>query len=700
MVALAARMVAQVRLRWPTVAMPAALAAEARQAPLWLPVAFGAGIAAYFALLQEPDPWLGAALVLGALLLLAAGWRWGAARWPTLLLLAAAAGFACIQLRAGLAPPVAPLPTRAVVLEAQVTGTEALPQGTRLTLSGAVWEGQAEPYPRTLRLRQRAGDPAAVRPGDRIRVRALLRPPSAPAEPGAYDFQRAAFFTGQGGAGFALGPVEVLARGAADEAGVWVWFARLRAEVVARTHASVPGPPGAIAAALLTGQQSGIAQAEQQAMRDSGLSHLLSPSGLHVGIVLGTLFFAVRFLLALWEWAALSLPIKQVALVVGLLGGGFYTGITGAEVPMLRTFLMAALVVVAVLLGRHALSLRGLALAALVVLALRPDALVSASFQMSFAAVAALIAGYAVLRRRMPAWLAGAGWWRRTALLLGGLVASSLLASLATAPFALFHFQRASLYGVLANMVAVPITSGLIMPAGIVAMLLMPLDLEWLALAPMGWGCAVVLAIARAVAALPGAATSLPAMPGWGLLLCAAGLLALCLCATRLRLLGAPLLVAGMVSPAWHAPPDVLVSHDAGLVAVRDGRVLKVFRAHGAQAFTQESWARRAGGAAAEPLSCAPPFCAVGPVAVVPQGPAPPGVCGRFAVVVSPQPLRSRCRGSLAIDRFDAWRDGPHAVWFTAAGAMVVSDRAARGERPWVPPRPRPAGAEPLARSE
>jgi competence protein ComEC len=701
MVALAARMVARAGLRLPAAALPAALrgllAAESRHAALWLPAAFGAGIAAYFALRHEPPAELGALLALGAVLLLAVLWRSAAARWPISLALTAALGLATIQLHAALAPPVPPLPSRAVMIEAQVVGTETLPQGTRLTLSAATWEGQAAPHPRTLRLRLRGSDPAEVRPGDRIRVRALLRPPSAPAEPGAFDFQRAAFFNGQGGAGFALAPVEVLARGSQAQAGPLVWFARLRSAVVARTYDAVPGPPGAIAAALLTGQQTGITAADAQAMRDSGLSHVLSPSGLHVGIVLGTLFFAVRLLLALSEWAALALPIKQIALVVGLAGGGFYTGLTGAEVPMLRTFLMAALVVLAVLLGRHALSLRGLALAALVVLGLRPDALVSASFQMSFAAVAALIAGFASVQRVLPGWLAEAGWWRRPALLLGGLVASSLLASIATAPFALFHFQRASLYGVFANMLAVPLTSVLIMPAGIVAMLLMPFGLEWLALVPMGIGCRAMLAIAYAVADLPGAAASLPAMPGWGLLLCTAGLLVLCLCATRLRLAGAPLLLAGMLSPVWHVPPDVLVSADAGLIAVRDGAGLKVFRAHGAQNFTQETWARRAGGAVAQPLACAPPFCTVGPVAVVPQGPAPPGVCGRFAVVVSPQPLRNRCRGSLAIDRFDAWRDGPHAVWFTPAGPVAVSDRAARGDRPWVPPRPVPFGAGPVA---
>jgi competence protein ComEC len=705
MVALAARSVSRALLRWPPLAVPARMSAllaeEARGFALWLPVAFGAGIAAYLALTTEPNDW--AALLASAfsLALLGACWRLGGLRRMAGLLLAASLGFAAIHARAMLAPPVEPLPARAVVLEAQVVSVEALPQARRLTLADAMWEGRDQPLPRTLRLRLRTTDSVEVQPGDRIRVRALLRPPSAPAEPGAFDFQRAAFFAGQGGFGFALGQVEVT-RPRADEAegGIGTWFARLRAEVVARTRAAVPGDAGAVAAALLTGQQAGISAEAQAAMRDSGLSHLLSVSGLHVSIVMGTLFVALRFLLALWEWAALRLPIKAIALVAGFLAGVFYMGLTGSQVPMQRSVLMAGLVVAALLAGRNPISLRALALAALVVLALSPDALVSASFQMSFAAVAALVAGFEALRGHLPRWLAHPGFGRRALMWLIGLIATSVLAGLATAPYAAFHFQRASLYGVVANALAVPLTGVFVMPAGMVAMLLMPLGLDWFALVPMGWGCALVLEIGRAVAAWPGAAPFLPAMPGWGLLLCTAGLLALCLLRTRLRLLGAPLFVAGMVSPTFHVPPDLLVSADAGLIAIRQGGALHVAQAQGTSRFALEAWQRRAGGISIEKLACTEPFCRVGDVALVPRGPMPPGLCGSVPVIVSHEPLRRNCRASLAIDRFDVWRNGPHAVWLTGEGPVMISDRAARGDRPWVPPRPRPRNADPPARVE
>lgn len=707
MVALAARMVARARLPFGRArpVMPgwlAALAAEeAGGAALWLPVAFGAGIALYLALTQEPDPRLGAVVVLLALGLLLAGRAIAPLRAAGAAALAMALGFAAIQARANLAPVVEPLPPRAVVLEARIADVVALPQGQRATLADAMWEGRATPLRRTLRLRLRAGDPAVLQPGERVRVRALLRPPSAPAEPGAFDFQRAAFFGGAAGFGIALGPVERLGSTSVAEAtGLSGWFARLRRDVVARTRAVLPGPDGAIAAALLTGQQSGIGAGDAQAMRDSGLSHLLSVSGLHIGIVMGTLFVVLRLLLALWEWAALRLPIKAMALVAGLAGGGFYMGLTGAEVPMQRSFLMAALVVLALLAGRNAISLRALGLAALVVLAIRPDALASASFQMSFAAVAALIAGFEALRGRLPRWLERAGPARRVLMVLAGLVVTSVLASLATAPYAAFHFQRASLYGVAANAVAVPLTSFLVMPAGMLAMLLMPFGLEWAALVAMGYGCRAILVVAHAVAAWPGAAPSLPAMPMWGLLACTLGLVLLCLLRTRLRLAGLPLFVLGMLSPALHVPPDLVVSADARVIAVNHGGQMFYARAQGASLFALEVSRRRAGDPPPVALACGLPFCRVGEIAIVPQGPAPAGLCGAVPVIVGHEPLRMRCGGSVVIDRFDVWRDGPHAVWLHPDGALVVSDRAARGDRPWVPPPRLARGALPLAATE
>ena len=468
----------------------------------------------------------------------------------------------------------------------------------------------------------------------------------------------------------------------------------------------MPGPAGAVAAALLTGGQSAIPAVELAAMRDSGLAHLLSVSGLHIAIVMGLSFGLLRLLLALLPWVALRLPGKAIAALGALAVGALYLLLTGAAVPMQRSFAMAALATLALLTGRRALSLRAWALAAAAVLLLQPAAVLGASFQMSFAAVLALIAGWEWLRPRLPK--PGSGRWRRRlALAAFGVVATSVLAGAATTPFGLYHFGRLQLYGVAANAIAVPLTSVLVMPAGMAAAALMPFGLEDLALIPMGWGVAGILAVARWVAAWPGAALTVPPIPAWGLGLCAFGMLWLCLWGARWRLLGVPLIVAGLASGAWQRPPDILVSADARLIGLRAGEGLAVQKLSGASGLTRESWLRLFGTAGATVLpkqgelaegsiACSPGACALrpgpdAPTAVLLRGAPSAEACAAAALVVSAEPVRGRCAAQV-VDRFAVWRNGAHAIWLEPGGVRVLSDRAARGARPWVPPVPVPRG--------
>jgi len=720
------------------------LAAERGRLALWLPVALGAGILAYFDLRSEPAAgWRVVPLPFLALALLLAPRRPHLA-WGIGLLAAAGLGFSAASWHAARQPPPLVLPARAVVVTGLVHSVALLPEGRRITLAEARLAGDgggtaAPPLPRLVRVRLRNDDPARPMPGDRVTVRALLRAPSAPAYPGAWDFQRAAFFSGLGASGFALGPASVLpgAGGAAPP------LAGLRARIEARTVAAIPGEAGAVAAALLTGGQSAIPPAAIAAMRDSGLAHLLSVSGLHLTIVMGVAFGVVRLLAAALPAAlALRISSKGCAAVAALAAGGFYMLLAGAEVPMRRSFAMAALVTLGILLGRRALSLRGLALAAGAVLLLDPVQLLGPSFQMSFAAVLALIAGWEWVRPHLVAGRvarADASMARRVAgkalLWLAGGVATSLLAGAATTPFGLYHFGRLQLYGVVANAVAVPITSVLVMPAGMAAVALMPFGLEDLALTPMGWGVEAVLAVARAVASWPGAALVVAPMPGWGLAVTTFGMAWLCLWRTGWRALGVPLIVLGLASGMFERRPDLLVSADARLIAlhVADGGETFLQRLSGGSAFMRDAMLRawgvepgdaqpfpEAGGTAGGgAVHCTAVACTLRPregaagallVRAVPGG-AEEGqrravvqeACrtGAVAVVLAAEPLRIRCRRAAVIDRFTVWRDGPHAVWLERDGAQVVSDRAWRGERPWVPPPPRPRGpAEPPALTE
>ncbi len=571
------------------------LAAQQGRLALWLPVFMGAGVLLYFSLRCEPPVWAGAAVALpAAVAAVLVGFPIRAITAP---LAAAAIGFAAAQLATARAPPLEHLPHRAVELSGTVQAVEVLPEGVRVTLR-PVQLDDGSALGRSLRVRLRAKDPAAPEAGDTIRVRALVQAPSPPAYPGGWDLQRDAFFSGLGGYGFAIGRAELLAH--APVTGLPGRLQALRETIASRFEAALPGAEGAVAATLLTGVPTAIPGPDREAFRASGLAHLLAVAGLHIGIVMGLAFGASRALLALWEYAALHWPTKQIAALVALAAGGAYMLLTGMHVPIMRSFAMASLFTLAVLSGRRAVSLRGLALAAAVLILAEPQQVPGVSFQMSFSAVLALIAGYEALRPHLHALYGDGAPWRRSVLHVTALALTSALAGTASAPFGAYHFGRIQLYFVLANMVAVPLTALWVMPAGLIALGLLPLGLERLALVPMGWGVGAILWIARTTASWPAATLAVPHMPGWGLVLVGLGMAWLGLWRGPLRLAGAVVIAAGLTSPIMVRPPDLLISEDARMVGVRTAAGVFVERQTGASKFTRDAWVQYLGGRAAD----------------------------------------------------------------------------------------------------
>jgi len=655
------------------------LAGERGRFFLFLPVCMGAGVVAYFGCRTEPSLWPSC---LAALLCLGPAARLRHRRLLRAVLLAggfAAAGFASARVAAWRAPPWDDLPRGAVIVSGTITQAEALPEGRRITIAAPSLDG-APSLERGVRIRLRNSDDTPLATGDVARVRALLRPPSPPAYPGGWDMQRDAFFVGMDGYGFAIGPAANLSPH--SRASV---LQRLREAVAARFMAALPGPRGAIAATLLTGLGAAIPAADRTAFQVSGLAHLLAVAGLHIGIVMGLVFAAVRTVLRVSEHAALHWSIKRIAALAALAGGGLYLALTGAHVPILRSFAMACLVTLALLTGRRAISARALALAALALMICAPELVMGVSFQMSFAAVLALVAGWEALSPRIA--LFGAGhWWRSAVLYVGGLAATSALAGTASLPYAAYHFGTATLYYVPANMLAVPLTAFWVMPWGLAALVLMPLGLEHLATAPMGLGIDGLRAIARAVASWPDAAWPIPQMPARGLLLVSGGLAWLCLWRTWLRLAGLAPLAAGLLSPWLAQPPDIVVSADARMIAAHiDGRVV-ISTSSGASRFDRDTPARVWGVAGAADF----PACAAGACAVHLHGATAllvmslDAVCAGATIIVSPLPLRGRCPATIVVDRFSVIDDGATFITIGADGATEITDRAVRGERPWV----------------
>jgi competence protein ComEC len=456
-----------------------------------------------------------------------------------------------------------------------------------------------------------------------------------------------------------------------------------------------------VAAALLTGARAAIPEADIRAMREAGLAHLLAVSGLHVGIVGGVVFAAIRLLLAA-SGAALFVNAKKLAAVGGIVAAFLYMLLTGSQVPMQRAVAMAALFALAVLLDRRGVGLRALAMAAIVVLAFQPEAVMGPSFQMSFAAVLALVAAYAAGKPWLDRVRAARGIPARLAAGFALLCFTSLVASAATTPFAAWHFQRIQLYGIAANAVAVPLTGLVVMPLGLIGLMLMPLGLEAIALVPMGWAVEVILAAAHIVAAWPGAAPRVPAAPAWGILAATAGLLALALLRGRAAMAGILPLAAGLASPWAVPPPDAVVNPTARVIALRADAGYAALFSQGAGRLDREMVAERLGIETLQAisvgddgrLSCTRAACTLtGPAGqrILLLIPSPEETrCDDAALVLSPEPLRGRCRPAPMVDRFSVWREGAHAAWFTRDGVRVVSDRALRGDRPWVAPVPTP----------
>lgn len=680
--------------------LAAALAAERDQWLLWTPAAFGFGVAVYFGLPIEPPLWLGPLLAAGSTGA-AMALRRRAALLPVVIAFALAAlGFTAATMRTALiAAPLLGREIGPVQVEGRLVAIEPLPSGQRLVIADPVVEDLApDATPARLRVKLAREDPALA-VGDRIAVLAKLSPPAAPFAPGAFDFQRDAFFDRIGAVGFALGAARVLAKNERGPDAFGETVSALRQAIATRILAALPGRTGPIAVALVTGSQSAIDKPTMAAMRDSGLAHLLSISGLHVGFVAAILFFALRAGLALWPAVALRYPIKKWAALAALACTFLYMLLAGSPVPTQRAFLMTGLVLLAVLVDRVALSMRLVAWAAFVVLLLRPETLIGPSFQMSFAAVMALIAAYDGSREWRLRLRAEAGPLRRFALYVGGLVATSLVAGLATAPYAIYHFNRFTEYGVLANMLAVPLTGFWIMPWAVAASLLMPFGLERIALIPMGWGIEGVIRIAETAASWPGAVLLLPAMPLAGLALATLGGLWLCLWRSRWRWWGMAAILAGMASIAFARTPDILVSDDGKLIAVKgeDGRLLLNARRTGLAA---ETWLRRAGqserddwpeeGSSADGrLACDPLGClyrAQGHiVALAWSNEALPEDCQVADLVLALEPVRMDCPSAArVIDRFDLWREGGFAVWLAPNRIEVESVAEGRGQRPWV----------------
>ena len=674
------------------------LDAERERIGLWLPVALGAGIGAWFAL-PASAYWIGLLLLLAAGVLggLLAGWQRRSGRIIVVGCAVAAMGIVLIWGRAlWVAAPVLVQP---IVTEfaAEIEAIEPLPARDQTRL--IVRPLRRPDLPPRVRLTLR-GESGPLTLGDRVGLRARLMPPPTASLPGGYDFAQRAWFDRIGAVGTILGEVET-------PPGAGRGGQPLRARLSAHIHDQVEGSPGGVAAALVTGDRGAISAEDDEAMRRAGLAHLLSISGLHVTAVIGFAMFVAMRLFALNRRFALAGHVLPVAAAVGALAGAGYTWLAGAEVPTLRSLIAALLVLAAFLMGREAVTLRLVAAGALLVLLWRPESLAGPSFQLSFAAVTAIVALHesAAMQRFLA---------RRDEVLplrwargIAGLLVTGLVVEVALAPIALFHFHKAGLYGALANVVAIPLTTFVIMPAEALALLFDSVGLG----APFWWiaeqALRALIGLAHAVAGTPGAVATLPAFPAWGFALAVAGGLWILIWRSSWRWAGGVPLALGMAALLVQPRPDLLVTGDGRNIAASvPGGGYALLRDRAGD-FVRDAMSEAAGidtalGALAnlDHVECNPDFCrwrqgqgsrqrtilaSRGRDRI--EGADMAAACAAADVVISDRWLPRECVGRwLTIDRDSLAESGGLAIYLGERPRVVTALRAG-DEHPWRQPQ-------------
>ncbi len=686
---------------------------------LWLPVGLGLGCAVYFALVVEPSWGLVVFLVFNAVGLTILSRKHTLAFVFSIFILSIVMGFTLAKVNsATVAAPVIQKRMGPVQVKGRIENLSYYANGEiKIVLRPLEVERlKSQKMPRRLRLKLRKSqNNIELTAGQIIEARAIIFPPPEPVYPGGFDFARKSWFEGVGGSGFFIDTPKILPQ--VVESSFYVRaqasVARLRQNISNRLKSRLGPQMGGLAAALIVGDRAAIPKTMIDTLRDAGLAHLLAISGLHMALFAGTIFWLLRAFLALNSTLVLRWPVKKWAAAGALAGAVFYLFISGASIATQRAFIMILIMFVAIMLDRPAITLRNIAIAAILILVVKPVSLLSISFQMSFAATTLLVAFYQWYRtveifRFNPSSSPLIRSLYKLLYYLAGIAVTTLIAGLATSPFAAYYFQRVAVFSLLANVLALPLIGFIVMPAGLIALFLMPLGLDGYALDIMGGGLDMVVAIARWTALLPDAVLTIPAFSGLALLFMVFGALWICLWQTRGRLLGLGAIAAGAALAPHYTLPDVYISASAKNIAVRGEDGLLVVANGRSEKYSVEKWLVRGGDNASPKLAakrqgfrCDAHGCIfklkdnrlIGfaeDMAAVEED------CIRVAILIARVPVRVDCqKPKVVIDKFDLWRNGAYSIRFSKDTIVVSNAREQRGDRPWVRKREKHKSYEP-----
>ncbi|MGL4488224.1 MAG: ComEC/Rec2 family competence protein [Rhizobiaceae bacterium] len=567
-----------------------------RTAFLFVPVWLGMGAVTYFTADFEPAG-LSLALLVGTLIVMRAAVRKNPpTQLLTTIMLLIALGSACAKFQTWrIATPMLGGEITTEV-KAQIVSITRTAKSHRATLDILETIKPTLKYaPKRVRVTLRE-DAAKLRAGQTITVRLRLLPPSGPTRPTSYDFAFQAYFDGVGASGFSLGPVALLESEPASIRGTALaLLENLRQTIASRIRAVIPGTEGEVAVALIAGVQAGIDETTMESLRITGLAHILSISGLHMALVAGVFLVIIRVGFSAFPGTASRLPVKKYAAGIALAASFFYLLLSGSDVAALRSFIMLAVFLTAVLLDQQALTMRNLVIAAIAILLVTPHEIMGPSFQMSFAATAALISAYAYWTKVKPPQSAPksanllAQLFSKTWRFLGALAMTSIIAGLATSLFSAWQFHRLAPLGLPSNLAAMPAVSLLVMPFAVLGTLLMPFGLEKWPLMIMGEGITIMLGISNYFASVsPAGISGAISLPSFAL--ATTSLILACLLQTRLKWIAlTPLPLIAMM--LWTPPrPDLLISEDAKLIAVRTSNGIIAVNRERPNQFTLKSW--------------------------------------------------------------------------------------------------------------
>lgn len=664
---------------------------------LWLPVLFALGIGVYFYLPYEPDTWFSVGISLFFIISALLFRKVFTIRILFIALFIVSLGMLRIELRTKeVAAPVLQEKIFHRLTEGKITDIKNREKGDKLILENVIIEGLPEEYTPekiSVSLKQKIDN---LEVGDKIQLYAILFPPPTPVMPRAYDFSRMFYYEQLGAVGYSPKPPVIIEKNV--KSGFEQYLNKLRLDITKLILAPMSEENGWIAAAMMTGEQSGVSDEASEALRGSGLYHVLSISGLHMSLAAMIVYSSLRFLLVLYPAFALRFPVKKIAAGVGLVSAFIYLLLAGYPVPAIRSFIMVACVMLAIIFDRLGISIFSLAWAVLIILLWQPEALLGASFQLSFAATIAILAFYEhfshLLYERDTSTI------RKIKLYFLGIILTSLVATIATTPFVIYHFNRFTLWGIAANMLMLPLAGFWIMPCAVLAFLAMPLGLEYYPLIALEKGISFMMSGARFFASLPYSSISIPSLSFFGLILVIFGGLWLCIWHQKWRILGIPVFVAGIFTIFLHKPYDIIINNDAGKVALRleDGNF--IFLRGKEDSFDGQVFLRSHGKEKAVDIKATDPskvICeknkctthAYGKKTVVTKGKKniEKSCNGNPNIVISGNYLANieECKNTpLLIDENYLHKNGATTLRFNNKKIEIETAKEHRGNRPWV----------------